>query len=163
MLDYLEIFRELNSDDIRYIVCGEVAVNLYGIPRMTYDIDLLTDMDVQNIKKFIKLLKNWRFTPKLPVEIEDIADSKKRDKWVKQRNLKTFTLQNEDWAISEIDVIIDAPISYKDAEKNKIVKVAGNVKIPLVSIKDLIKMKEGTNRKQDESDVRYLKGKLNEG
>lgn len=49
MLDYLGIFKELNAKGIRCIVVGGMAVNLHGIPRMTYDIDLLLDIDDRNI------------------------------------------------------------------------------------------------------------------
>ena len=40
-LDYIGIFKELNKRKIRYIICGGLAVNLLGIPRMTYDIDFM--------------------------------------------------------------------------------------------------------------------------
>ncbi|MFZ6016204.1 MAG: nucleotidyltransferase [Nitrospirota bacterium] len=73
MLDYLAIFRRLNEKGIRYIVVGGVAVNLYGIPRMTYDIDLLLDLEDENLKRFLKLLKGWGFKPKVPVDIMDFA------------------------------------------------------------------------------------------
>ena len=52
MLDYLAIFRKFNEKGIGYIVVGGLAVNLYGIPRMTYDIDILLDLDDKNIKSF---------------------------------------------------------------------------------------------------------------
>jgi hypothetical protein len=41
MFDYLAIFKKLNERKIKYIVVGGIAVNLHGIPRMTYDIDLI--------------------------------------------------------------------------------------------------------------------------
>ncbi|MDA3792363.1 MAG: hypothetical protein PF545_01730 [Elusimicrobia bacterium] len=74
MLDYIEIFREFNKKKIKYIVCGGLAVNLYAIPRMTYDIDILLKMTDDNLSKYIKLLKKWGFSPKQPVKIEDFAD-----------------------------------------------------------------------------------------
>lgn len=48
MLDYLAIFKKLNEKEIRYIVAGGIAVNLYGIPRMTYDVDLILDLEDKN-------------------------------------------------------------------------------------------------------------------
>lgn len=48
MLDYLAIFKKLNEKGIRYIVTGGIAVNLYGIPRMTYDVDLILDLEDKN-------------------------------------------------------------------------------------------------------------------
>ncbi|MDA3792364.1 MAG: hypothetical protein PF545_01735 [Elusimicrobia bacterium] len=74
--------------------------------------------------------------------------------------MKAFNLYNENWAISEIDVLINTPVDYRRAEKNKVIKTAQEVKIPLVSVNDLIRMKKNTNRKQDEADIRYLEKKL---
>lgn len=32
----------------------------------------------------------------------------------------------------------------------------GNISVPTISMDDLIKMKQGTDRRQDEADIRYL-------
>ncbi|MFW6172155.1 MAG: nucleotidyl transferase AbiEii/AbiGii toxin family protein [Elusimicrobiota bacterium] len=160
MLDYIEIFREFNNNEIKYIVCGGLAVNLHNIPRMTYDIDLLLEMEDENIRKYIQLVREWGFSPKRPVKIEDFEVSEKRKEWINEKNMRSFNVYNEDWAISEIDVLIDTPVDYKQAERNKVIKTTRDITIPLISVKDLIKMKKDTNRKQDEADIRYLKEKL---
>ncbi|MEW6162681.1 MAG: nucleotidyltransferase [Nitrospirota bacterium] len=162
MLDYLAIFKKLNEKGIRYIVVGGIAVNLYGIPRMTYDIDLILDLEDNNIEKFLRLLKGWGFKPRVPVDIMDFAKKDKRDKWIKNKNMKAFNLVNPKWAISEIDVVIDSPVDYEKAHKRiNNIKLHG-VTIPVASIDDLIKMKEATERQQDKADIRYLKEQRNE-
>ncbi len=50
MIDYLNIFKKLNEKKIRYILAGGIAVNLHGIPRMTYDIDLIVDLEDRNLQ-----------------------------------------------------------------------------------------------------------------
>ncbi len=160
MLDYLGIFREFNKTGIKYIVCGAIAVNLHGIPRTTYDIDILLELDDDNINKFLKLLKKWGFKPKVPVDIMDFAVKKKREEWIKEKNMKAFNLYNSKWAISEIDILIDTPVDYNKAIKNVVYKKADGVKIPTISVKDLIKMKQKAKRLQDEADIRYLRRKL---
>ena len=71
--------------------------------------------------------------------------------------MKAFSLINAAWAISEIDVIIDAPVDYEDAKKNADEIAAGSVTIPTISISDLIKMKQKTGRQQDKTDIKYLR------
>ena len=157
MLDYLTIFKRLNEKKIKYIVVGGIAVNLYGIPRMTYDTDLIVDMQDKNLKALLTLLKDWGFKPKLPVNMMEFAKSEKRRNWIKNKNMKAFCLINPEWAMSEIDVIINTPINYKKASKNIKHIVLRNVSIPTISINDLIKMKKSSNRQQDKADIRYLK------
>lgn len=159
MLDYLAIFKKFNEEGIRYLVVGGMAVNFYGIPRMTYDIDILLDLDDDNnIEKFVRLLNEWGFSPKVPVNILDFARPEKRREWIHEKNMKAFNLINPSWAIREIDVIIDSPVAYAEAEKRAARIELQGIFIPIVGLDDLIKMKQNTGRMQDEVDIRYLKG-----
>ncbi len=157
MFDYLAIFKRLNEEKIKYIVVGGIAVNLYGIPRMTYDIDLLLATEDTNLRKFLQLLKDWGFEPKIPVDIMDFAKKDTREDWIKNKNMKAFNLVNPAWAISEIDVVIDSPIDYEEGKKRVNNIVLQGVSIPIISIDDLIRMKEKTGRQQDKADIRYLR------
>ncbi len=162
MLDYISLFKKLNDEEIKYIVVGGIAVNLHGIPRMTYDVDLLVDFEDSNLKKFLALFKGWGFKPKVPVDIMDFTQKTKREEWIKQKNMKAFSLFNPAWAISEIDIIIDAPVDYTNAEKHVNYINTGNVIIPTISVPDLIKMKQKAGRQQDKADIKYLKALKNE-
>lgn len=162
MLDYLGIFKILNENKIKYIIVGGMAVNFYGIPRATYDIDLLLYLEDKNLKKFLNLLKAWGFKPKVPVDIMDFADIKKREDWIKNKNMKAFNVVNPDWAIREIDIIINTPVDYKKAITNAKNIRLYSVDIPTISIADLILMKSESNRKQDKDDIRNLKKILHE-
>lgn len=156
MLDYLGIITTFNKEGIKYIIVGGLAVNLYGIPRMTYDLDLLLDLEDENLTKFLNLLKKWGFKPKIPVDIMDFANKEKRDDWIKNKNMKAFNLINPDWAMSEIDVIINTPLNYEVGIKNVNYIQLGNISVPTISIDDLMKMKQVTDRQQDKADIRYL-------
>jgi hypothetical protein len=63
---YEEVFRELNKSEVLYLVIGGIAVNLYGVPRVTQDLDLLVDMGKENLKRLVKALENIGYHPKLP-------------------------------------------------------------------------------------------------
>jgi hypothetical protein len=156
MLDYLGIFSAFNEEKIKYILVGGIAVNFYGIPRMTYDIDLILDLEDENLTKFLKLLKKWGFKPKVPVDIMDFANQEKRNTWIKDKNMKAFNLFNSDWAVSEIDIIINSPIDYEKGIRNVNYISIGNISVPTISIDDLIKMKQVTGRVQDKIDIKYL-------
>jgi hypothetical protein len=91
------------------------------------------------------------------VKIEEFADSAKRTDWIRNKNMKAFNLVNPAWAIREIDVLIDSPIDFTDADRNKKVFDIQGVQVPVVGLDDLIRMKEHANRQQDAADVRSLK------
>ena len=48
-LDYRTIFQLLNDQGIDYLVVGGVAVNIHGVPRMTYDVDLMVSLEGENL------------------------------------------------------------------------------------------------------------------
>jgi hypothetical protein len=157
MLDYLGIFRSFNDKKIRYVVIGGLAVNFHGVPRMTYDVDVLLDLEDKNLTKFLGLLKKWGFRPKIPVSIMDFSIKNKREDWIRNRNMKAFNLVNPNWAISEIDIVIDSPVDYKKAAKDmKYIDVNG-VLVPTISMRNLILMKKKAGRIQDKEDIKSLK------
>lgn len=157
MLDYLGIFRKLNEEGIRYLVVGGVAMNLLGVPRATYDIDILIDLEDDNINALMRLMKEWGFKPKVPISVMDFADKAKRDDWIRTKNMKAFNLVNARWALSEIDIIIDAPVGYTEARKRARKITVQGVPIPVISIDDLIIMKRAAGRALDKADIQYLR------
>ena len=160
-LDYQKIFVQLNREGIDYLVAGGLAVNFYGIPRMTYDIDLMVSLDPSNILKLVSKIKNWGYRPRVPVVPEDLADECKRNVWIQEKGMKAFSFYNDKEAIGEIDLIIDSPIPYErlKAESTSIT-IAGE-KVPVVSIQDLIELKRRAARKQDIADAENLEKILN--
>ena len=77
-MNYLEIFKRFNELKIDYLVVDGLAVNFHGIPRMTYDIDIMIHLTKKNILKLVIQLTAWGYKPKVPVDVRDLADSKKR-------------------------------------------------------------------------------------
>lgn len=156
MLGYIDIIKKLNEAGVRYVVVGGVAVNLHGVPRMTYDLDLLVDLEDENLETLLRMLDGWGFRPRVPVRILELADGEKRREWIRDKGMKAFNLVNEDWALSEIDIVIDSPVTCEAAIENRVVLTVSGVEIPVASIPDLISMKRNTGRAQDEADIRYL-------
>jgi len=55
-IDYHGIFSGLNRADVYYMVIGGLAVNFHGIPRMTYDVDIMIRLDRDNLKRLSRPL-----------------------------------------------------------------------------------------------------------
>lgn len=159
-LDYKTIFEELNEEHIDYLVVGGLAVNFHGIPRMTYDIDLMIHLDSANILKLVSKFLNWGYRPRVPVNPEDLADEKKRRNWIQNKNMKAFTFYNERQPIGEVDLVMESPIPYDELRARAITMELEGQEIPVVSIEDLIELKLEAGRKQDISDVENLRAIL---
>lgn len=154
---YLEILEGLYKNEIRYLIVGGLSVNLYGVPRVTQDIDLIISMERENILKVISLLKNLDYLPRLPVIPDDMADPGKVRDWIENRNLKAFSFYHKKESYKVVDIVLDHPLDFKKAFEMRTVKHVKDIEIYLASIDDVIKMKEFSGRGQDLSDIEMLK------
>jgi hypothetical protein len=154
---YFEVLEALYKGRVRYLIVGGLAVNLYGVPRVTQDIDLIISTSKTNILKVISILKNLGYVPRLPVSPEDLADSDKVKDWIENRNLKAFSFCHKKDSYKEIDIVLVHPLDFEESFKNRTVKRVRDIEIYLASIDDIIKTKEFSGRAQDISDIEMLK------
>lgn len=108
-----KLFIELSSNNVRYLVCGGLAVNIYGIPRTTADIDLLVDFDEKNITEFERVLQNQNYKSVLPITLHSFIDKSKREEAINEKNLIAFSYFNAIKNLMSVDVLIDVPLSFK--------------------------------------------------
>ncbi len=156
-LDFQGIFKEFNRLNIDYLVVGGLAVNFHGVPRMTYDIDLMILLQSGNISKLIEKLTDWGYRPKIPINPMELADEIKRNSWIQEKGMMAVNFYNETSPIGEIDILFDSPIPYDELKSRSVMIELQGERIPTVSIHDLIKLKQLAGRKQDLSDAEYLR------
>ena len=53
---YREVLEALYRND-RYLIVGGLAVNLYGVPRITQDIDMIISDDKENVNRLIRVME----------------------------------------------------------------------------------------------------------
>jgi hypothetical protein len=116
---YTELLKALYNENIRYLLCGGLAVNIYGIPRMTADIDIILDFKKENILRFEKVMfmLNYQKTP--PVPLTDLLDEQKRKKFKETKNLPVYSYYNGAASYLNLDILIDVPVTFERMWKNK--------------------------------------------
>jgi tRNA nucleotidyltransferase/poly(A) polymerase len=57
MLNQLQgVFSSFQKHDVRYLVIGGIAAILYGVPRATFDLDILIDATPENAQRLLETL-----------------------------------------------------------------------------------------------------------
>lgn len=154
---YLELFKTLEKEKVRYVVVGGVAVNLHGAERMTMDVDLMIGLDDQNLRRFLKAAKRLGLKPGvLPVKIEDLCDAAKVDGWIRDKHMLAMQLRGPALEAPSVDILLKCVVPFDEAyERRHRIDVDG-VPISVAATRDLIALKTGTGRKVDLADIRAL-------
>ncbi len=155
MIIYEDILRAFQKQKVKYVLVGGIAVNLLGAMRSTADLDILVDMSDENIRKVVKILKRYGYRVKRPVDPLKLVDEKTRKNWIKNKHMKAFNFYKEG-QLQEVDIIIDSPVSYKQAQKDIVHIEIDSLTLPVISINKLIKMKKETARAVDKLDIKEL-------
>ena len=157
MYQLQSLFKSLADNKVKYLLCGGLAVNLYGIPRMTADVDLLIDWEKENIEKFEKVLKENSYQSNLYYQFSNLISATIRQQMVKEKNLIAYSFTSDSLQQMALDVIVDCALDFESAWERKNTKQIGSTEVYVVSINDLIALKEYANREQDKIDIINLK------
>ena len=154
---FKRILKELENRKIKYLAIGGVAVNLYGYNRITNDLDIILSFEEKNVNIFVELMNDLGLKPKVPVDPSELANLEKREFWKKERNMKVFSFFNPNNEQEVVDVMIQDYINYDEALKNSKLMKDQNISVPVISIDNLIRLKEISGRGRDLADIKILK------
>ncbi len=156
MLELSEIFETLNKANIRYLLCGGLAVNIFGIPRMTADIDLIVDFEENNLREFHTQITRLHFQSNIPVPVIQLAKTEHREELLKTKNLIAYSYFNTQVNMAHVDVLVDVPIDFETLWVNKEIRKFVTADVYIVSVSDLILLKKYSDRLQDKEDIILL-------
>lgn len=150
------VFAALNTAEIPYVVVGGVAVVLHGYPRLTADLDLALDLDSGYTAAALDALSGLGLKPLLPVPMADFADDAIRREWVRERNLKVFSLHDPGEPMRHVDLFAENPIPFGEMWERGVTVDLEGVRVRIAGISDLLTMKRMAGRPQDLVDVEAL-------
>jgi len=142
MLNQLQdVFASFQKHDVRYVVIGGIAAVLHGVPRATFDLDILIDANLDNAQKLLdSLLEANLGTADLISANELMA----HEITVFQDRVR-------------IDVQTFTPgLKFEDAWRNRIAMKYQGQTLYVASKKDLIASKQAAGRDIDLEDIRLL-------
>ncbi|MCX5702924.1 MAG: hypothetical protein NT066_00265 [Candidatus Omnitrophica bacterium] len=157
MILYEEILREFQKQKVKYVLAGGIAFNFLGGSRNTLDMDILVEMEDENLRKIVNILKKAGYHVKQPVDPVMIADKKTRQDWIKNKNMKAFNFYKDERTYEEVDIIIDSPVDFREAIKDALEAKVSGLAIKVISPKNFIKMKKYSGRDKDLKDIAELK------
>ena len=153
---YEKILREFYYNGVNYLIVGGIALNLHGVPRATFDLDIIVAWDESNIEKIEEILKNLNFKTMVPVSLSELKDKSKRKELARKKHMFALNFYNVDDPLEEIDILIKDVSNFDELfERKKTIKI-DDFEIYLISLDDLIKLKRKSKRHKDREDMKNL-------
>jgi len=137
-----ELCRELNDRGVEYLVIGGQATILYGVPRTTFDVDILIKGTRENAEKLLEALSGIGFGTAREVAAEEILSH------------KIFLFMDQ----IRVDIFLEllGVGRYEDGIADSEMIQVRETRIPLLGLDRLILSKRATVRPQDRSDAEAL-------
>ncbi len=132
-------------------------MNLQGVPRFTADLDLAVAVDDGSLAAAATVLVGLGLECRPPIRIADLARPEVVRTWIVDRNLQAVTFADPRAPLREVDLVISSAVPYDEIERTADRFSAGGISVAVAGIDTLIRMKSGTGRRQDESDVDALR------
>jgi len=142
MLNLLkDVFSSLQRHKVRYIVIGGIAAVLHGVPRATFDLDILIDATEDNAKNLLKAFLEAKLGTAALTSAEELLSQE-------------ITIFKDR---VRIDVQTSTPgLKFEEAWERREIMEYQKQKFYVASRKDLIASKRAAGRPVDLEDVRLL-------
>lgn len=114
-------------------------------------------LDDANVDTFITCAQRLGLKPQAPVPLESLKIPLQRKERVASKRMIAFALNAPGASAATVDVLIHHPLDIDAALARAAVRQVDDVPVTLCAIDDLIALKQGTGRRQDESDIEHLR------
>ena len=153
---YIDLFSALARHKVDYLLIGGLAVSLHGVERATMDVDITVAMTTDNLAALIETAKELKLSPVLPVPLESLRNLELLRQWHTERHLEAFALRSADLAGVTVDVLLFPPVEFSGMTSRAEVFKVADTNIQVVSIDDLIALKQAVGRPIDISDIEHV-------
>ncbi len=141
--DYEDLLRLFNKFKVKYCIIGAFAVAFYARPRYTKDMDILIDATESNARKIVQALNEFGFKS-LALKPDDF--------------IKPNIVIQLGYEPVRIDLITSiSGCTFNKVWKNRKKGWYGRERVNFIGLKELIKNKKISSRKQDKLDLEILK------
>ena len=114
-------------------------------------------MTRRGVTAHVEVLTQLGFVPRVPVAAMDLASADHRRAWIADRHMVAFSFFRPGRPLDEVDVLIDPPLTFAELVAGADLVEAEGLRLPIVGVRDLIRMKEHAGRAQDVADADALR------
>ncbi len=142
MLNRLKsVFESFQRHEVRYLVIGGIASILYGVPRATFDLDILIESTPDNAKRLLDSLSDAGLGTASLTDVNEVLSNE----------ITVF----KDWVRIDVQTVTPG-LNFQEAWKHRETMTFQGQTFYVASKEDLISSKRASGRDIDLEDVRLL-------
>jgi len=130
----VRILNALSAAGVRYMLAGNLALTLHGVPAMPVDLHLLIEPDGGNLQRFFETLSSESISQGEAAALEQIQDGKISS---------SFSMRILHDCEQQIRVLVKDPAYFMEVFERRVSVSSGSLVIDLVSLEDLVLMRSG--------------------
>lgn len=146
----------LSDSNIPYCIVGGVAVNLYGVKRRTYNVDVVVALDTKTLASLGKTLEALGLRPRSRVRLTDFSDPVLRRRLLIERNLFKIEYFDSERPVREVDIILSPPLRASELIRRAVQLPMAGTAVRIAALNDLIFIKRVSGRLHDADDAARL-------
>lgn len=160
---FKEIVRSLHEADVRYIVVGGMAVVAHGYGRLTYDLDIVVQLNSENVVHAFNALKSIGYVPRVPVTAEQFGDKATRQRFITEKNMTVLSFFSDQHPETTVDMFVTEPFDFESCYAGSYnEEIDKGIMIHFIDVQTLITMKQIAGRDKDKDDIAHLRMMLEE-
>lgn len=139
--DFCDVFKQLKSASVPYVVVGGMAVVLHGNDRPVMDLDLAVSSDPQHSNITMHAMLMSGFVPTVPLPLGLVT-----------------VMRMFDASGREVDLMVNTIVPFSELWADSIEVPVGETHARVASLQHLVRDKQMTARPEDLEDIELLKG-----
>lgn len=155
------IVSALGEAEVRYLIVDGLAVAAHGHGRVTFDLDLVVQLEDANLRCALDAFGSLGYMPVPPVSVEELTDPERRRRWVEEENMVVFSMRGDRHRETPLDICVEEPFDFDhEFDRAMIGEIGSGLEARLVCPETLIRMKEAAGCAKDLEDARQLRLRL---
>ena len=150
------IAKALSAAEIRFMVVGGLAMQAHGYDRITYDIDIVLQLERDNVIRAFAALKSAGYRPAVPITAEQFADAPTRDAFQREKEMKVLNFWSDRFPQTTLDLFVAEPFDFETEYAQALRNDLAGIELRFPRAETLLAMKRLAHRRKDLNDIVYL-------